>query len=88
MESPCSRCGCDRPFHDRISKAMKMNWEVRQQYKRDAARNATEIAERDLQIMELQEGQKWLQQKVVKQASQLRRFEEKIKKLGKEPYGD
>lgn len=88
MESPCSRCGCDRPFHDRISKAMKVNWEVHQMYKREAAKHAIEIAERDLRIMDSQEEKKWLQQKVVKQAAQLRRFEEKIKKLGKEPYED
>lgn len=86
MESPCSRCGCQRPFHDRWEQQSKINYLFRQDAKKIAASNASILADRDLTILELQEGQKWLQQKVKKQAAHLRRLEEKLRKLGKEPY--
>lgn len=86
MEVPCNRCGCNRPFHDQIEQAMQRNFKISQDYKRIAAANAAALAERDLKILDLQESQKWMQQKVKKQAAHLRRLEEKLKKLGKEPY--
>lgn len=86
MESPCSRCGCNRPFHDNVAKATKTVWEIREWAKKQAASAASMIADRDLQILELKEGQKWLQQKVKNQSAAIRKLEEKVIKLGKLPY--
>lgn len=88
MESPCSRCGCNRPFHDNVEKAMQNNWRVHQEFKKQAAAHAMIVAERELKIMKMEEEQKWLQQKVKKQAAHLRKLEEKIRKLGGEPYAE
>lgn len=86
MEAPCSRCGCQRPFHDRWEEQSKRNYEYRESYKRAASAHAIEVAEKDLRILDLQESQKWLQQKVKKQAAHLRRLEEKLTRLGQQPY--
>lgn len=86
MEAPCSRCGCDRPFHDRWEKQSKTNYEFREQFKRAMAENAKNRAELELTILELRESQKWMQQKVRKQAAQLRKLEEKLIKVNHEPY--
>lgn len=86
MEAPCSRCGCERPFHDRWEKQAKLNWDFREQFKRAMAENAKREAEKDLTILELKESQKWMQRKVKKQAEQLRKLEEKLIQLNKQPY--
>jgi hypothetical protein len=41
-----------------------------------------------LREIELEEGTKWLQQKVFRQAKHLKRLEDKLKKLGQQPYYD
>src|ERR1044072_4693417 len=86
MESPCNRCGCNRPFHDRWEQQSKTNWTFRQEYKRTAATHASTLAERDLRIMDLEQEQRWLQQKVKRQTAQLRRLEAKLIKLNQQPY--
>lgn len=82
----CPECGAD-PFktadHDKM---MRDITQIKDRYKRTMAAHGLEQAEWILREIDLVESSKYLQRKVKKQSEAIRRLEEKIKRLGVQPY--
>ena len=82
----CPECGSD-PFktqdYDKITKEME---ELSYRYKRARASWSELSAKDEITIIKLEEGMRWLQRKVKKQAQAITRLENKLKKNGHRPY--
>lgn len=88
INEPCPHCGCVKPFHDNIERAMNAKFELGQRFRQLHAQHAGDLAYKELQLIEAQEGMKWMQTKVRKQAAVIRKLEEKIRQLGNQPYAE
>lgn len=86
INKPCPECNCVKPFHDNIERAMNAKFELGLRFRRLMAQHADELAHKELALIEAQEGMRWMQAKVRKQAAAITRLEEKIRNLGKQPY--
>lgn len=82
----CPECGAD-PFktydYDKIVKEME---ELSSRYKKAHASWAGMSAEWEIKNLKLEEGMKWLQRKVKKQAQAIQKLENKLKRHGERPY--
>lgn len=82
----CPECGSD-PFktqdYDKITKEIA---EISSRYKRAHASWAGVSAEWEIKNLRLEEGMKWLQRKVKKQAQAIQKLEDKLKRHGERPY--
>lgn len=82
----CSNCGSD-PFktydYDKITREMT---ELSSRFKKARASWAGLSAEDEIKIIKLEEGMKWLQRKVKKQAQAITKLEEKLRNYRQQPY--
>lgn len=82
----CPECGSD-PFKsqdwDKMHKEME---ELVFRYKRARSSWAELSAADEIQILKLEEGMRWLQRKVKKQAQAIQKLENKLKQRGEQPY--
>lgn len=86
MTRICECCGSD-PFKTKdYDKVVAERTEVGYRFKRLHADHALEKAQWILREITLEEGTKYLQQKVIRQSKAIQRLEAKIKRLGKQPY--
>lgn len=82
----CPECGAD-PFKQYdYDKMQAENMEVRSRFKSMSANHGLLQAQWTLKELGLVESMKSLQRKVGKQATVIKRLEEKLRKLGKQPY--
>lgn len=88
INKPCPECNCVKPYHDNIERAMNAKMELGLRFRQLHAQHAGELAYKELQLIEAQEGMKWMQAKVRKQAAAITRLEEKIRRLGNQPYAN
>lgn len=86
MREQCPECGAD-PFktldYDKKSSEMV---EIGYRFKQMRASHGMQRAEWELREISLEQSMKWLQQKTRKQAAAIKRLEDKLKKLGQQPY--
>lgn len=88
INKPCENCGCVKPHHDSIERAMNAKFELGQRFRGMSARHASELAYQEIQLIEAQEGMRWMQTKVRKQAGVIRNLEEKLRRLNQAPHAD
>ena len=82
----CPECGSD-PFKTiDYDKVVRERRELQMRFKRTMAQHGTERAEWVIREIDYEESMKYLQRKVLKQTNALRKLEEKLKKLGEQPY--
>lgn len=82
----CPQCGAD-PFktwdYDKITKEFK---EVSERFKKVMAQHGLDRAEWILKELKLEESMKYMQQKTKKQTTALRKLEQRVLRLGRQPY--
>lgn len=82
----CPECGVDDYTVKYADKTLSELVEVSSRFKTIRANHALASAEWELEKISLQESMKYLQRKVKKQAEAISRLEEKIHRLGHQPY--
>lgn len=82
----CPECGTYVFEIQDYDKVVREHNELSSRFKKVRANHGLAQAQWELKEIELTEGMKYLQKKVAKQAESIRRLEEKIKRLGEQPY--
>lgn len=82
----CPECGVDTFKVVDYDKKVREERELRDRFKRALADHGKARAEWIIREIELDEGTRYLQRKVLKQAKALHRLEEKLKARGQQPY--
>lgn len=82
----CPECGIDTYRAKEFDRLMSEKCELGSRFKQLRANHALEIARWEIRDIENTESMKWLQRKTRNQAAAIRKLEEKLKKLGKQPY--
>ena len=82
----CPECGSDTFKAQDYDKAVSERYEVYDRFKRRFAQHAMEQAQWEIDKIRLEDATKSLQRKVNAQRKALNRLENKMLKLGKQPY--
>lgn len=82
----CSECGADSFKTLDYDKKVSEELELRNRFKKALAQHGLARAEWTIREIELVEGTKYLQRKTRKQSEAINRLEEKLRKLGSQPY--
>lgn len=82
----CAECGSDIFKTIDYDKVVKEKNSISYWYKKICAEHALEKAEWRLEKIRLEEGAKYSQQKLRRQAKAIQKLEAKLKRLGQQPY--